>query len=244
MVPDNGGVCGRYAATKDAATIADFFHAEELPLASPQMPRIPNYNVTPTSEVFVVLEQDDTRRVDVARWGLIPSWSKDASRASRMINARSETVADKPAYRSAFRKRRCLVPADGYYEWQARPEHPKQPFFIHDEQSGPLAFAGLYEDWDGPDGAVRSCTICTMDAQGPLARIHDRMPVVVPQGEWANWLNPGTQDPEELLERLVNQAGAGALVAYPVSTQVNKPANNGPQLLTPVAAEPSPPGQP
>jgi putative SOS response-associated peptidase YedK len=237
-------VCGRYAATEDAATIAEYFHAEELPLATPRSPRIPNYNVTPTSEVFVVVEQDDTRRVDIARWGLIPSWSKDASRASRMINARSETVADKPAYRSAFRKRRCLVPADGYYEWQARAERPKQPFFIHDERSRPLAFAGLYEDWNGPDGAVRSCTICTMDAQGPLAGIHDRMPVLVPQGQWAEWLNPGTQDPAGLLRRLLNEAGASALAAYPVSTQVNKPANNGPQLLEPVPGDPSPPVQP
>jgi putative SOS response-associated peptidase YedK len=236
-------VCGRYAATKDAETIAGFFHAEELPLVTPRSPRIPDYNVTPTSEVFVVLEQDGTRRVDVACWGLIPSWSKDASRASRMINARSETVAAKPAYRSAFRKRRCLVPADGYYEWQARAHSSKQPFFIHDEQSKPLAFAGLYEDWDGPDGAVRSCTICTMDARGPLAPIHDRMPVVVSQGQWDEWLNPGTQDPDQLLQRLVDQADASTLVAYPVSTQVNKPANNGPQLLEavpgPVPGDPS-----
>jgi len=174
-------MCGRYAASRDAATLAEFFAAEELPLATAPSPRIPDYNVTPTREVFIVLEHDGTRRVDVARWGLIPSWSKDASRASRMINARSETVAHKPAYRSAFGKRRCLVPADGYYEWQVRARGPKQPFFIHDERSRPLAFAGLYEDWNGPDGPVRSCTICTMDARGDLGRIHDRMPVLVPR---------------------------------------------------------------
>jgi len=233
-------MCGRYAASRDAATLAEFFAAEELPLATAPSPRIPDYNVTPTREVFIVLEHDGTRRVDVARWGLIPSWSKDASRASRMINARSETVAHKPAYRSAFGKRRCLVPADGYYEWQVRARGPKQPFFIHDERSRPLAFAGLYEDWNGPDGPVRSCTICTMDARGDLGRIHDRMPVLVPRSAWDVWLDPAASDPEGTLRGLVEDADASELVAYPVSTRVGKPANNDPQLLDPVPADPSP----
>lgn len=237
----NGDVCGRYAALRDAVEIAEYFAAEQLPLSSHEegraptrSPVVPDYNVTPTRRVFIVMEDQGTRRVDSARWGLIPSWSKDASRSARMINARSETVSDKPAYRSAFRRRRCLVPADGYYEWQGREGAVKQPFFFHDASSRPLALAGLYEDWPGPEGLVRSCTIVTQDARGVLARIHDRMPVLVDPTHWSAWLDPATDDPDSLLARVLADGAVEELLTYPVSTLVNKPGNNGPELLAPV----------
>lgn len=238
-------MCGRYAASRDAVEIADYFGAEQIPMdAGGRAPRVPNYNVTPTSEVFIVLEDADAvRQVDIARWGLIPSWSKDAHRASRMINARSESVADKPAYRAAFRRRRCLVPADGYFEWQAPnvnapgASRAKQPFFIHNVDGSPLAFAGLYEDWDGPDGPVRSCTILTQDAQGQLARIHDRMPVLVAAADWQAWLEPKEHDPSvlaPLVDRLRHDSTVDELQAYPISTRVNKPTNNDATLVDPI----------
>ncbi len=234
-------MCGRYAASRDAAELADWFGAEELPRSD--LP--PRFNVAPTTEVYVVIDEEGSRALGVARWGLIPSWSKDASRANRMINARSESVADKPAYRAAFRRRRCLVPADGYYEWQVVPRTPKddrpvkQPFFIHATDGGPLAMAGLYEDWQGPDGDVRSCTILTQDAVGPLARIHDRMPVFVPQDQWDRWLDSAEGDPRAVLEGILAEdremiAGGTFLGAYPVSTRVNRPTNDDPGLLEPI----------
>lgn len=230
-------MCGRYAASRDAVEIAHVFEAEQLPVTDPG-PKIPNFNVTPTSEVFIVHMDDDARCVDVARWGLIPSWSKDATRAARMINARSESVADKPAYRSAFRRRRCVVPADGYYEWQVVPGAVKQPYFIHHENGAPLAFAGLYEDWDSPSGRIRSCTILTQQARGPLAEIHDRMPVLVTHDLLAPWLDADTNDPQEVLEMLcTDKAADSPLGAYPVSTRVNKPINNDADLIAPIGPE-------
>ena len=236
----NGHVCGRYAALRDATEIAEFFGAEQLPTTdaeSSRSPRVPNYNVTPTSEVFIVMSEDGVRAVDCAHWGLIPSWSSDASRSSRMINARSETVATKPAFRAAFKRRRCLVPADGYYEWQARDGRSKQPYFIHRGDEAMVAFAGLYEDWDGPRGRVRSCTVLTQDSHGPLASIHDRMPVLVSAQDWASWLDPQFDEPSSLLTSLVSDGEAALLRAYPVSTAVNKPGNNGAQLLDPLASD-------
>lgn len=231
-------MCGRYAASRDAIEVAQAFGAEQLPTTD-VAPRIPNFNVAPTTEVFIVCENDGVRSVDVARWGLIPSWSKDASKAARMINARSETVADKPAYRAAFRRRRCLVPADGYYEWQApSADRAKQPFFIHDAERKPLAFAGLFEDWTSPEGVVRSCTILTQEARGTLARIHDRMPVLVSDATIDHWLDPTTADPLEVLATMcADEAELEALRAYPVSTAVNKPVNNDATLVDPIGPE-------
>jgi putative SOS response-associated peptidase YedK len=241
-------VCGRYAAARDAAEIAEWFEAEQLPAV--ELPR--RYNVAPTNEVYIVRDEDGTRSVATASWGLIPSWSKNASHASRMINARAETVASKPAYRSAFRKRRCLVPADGYYEWRAPTTNPsasrkgvKQPFFIHAADGHQLAMAGIFEVWvDGASSApVTSCSILTQESVGELATIHDRMPVLVPQSLWAQWLDPASVDPQELLEEIieVDRRGIDELVtSYPVSTRVNKPGNEGPVLITPTGSRDAP----
>jgi putative SOS response-associated peptidase YedK len=223
-------VCGRYAASRDAADVGGWFHAQQLP--DVELP--PRYNVAPTAESYIVLDHDGTRAVDVARWGLVPSWSKDASRAGRMINARSETVAEKPAYRSAFKRRRCVVPVDGYYEWQAgaagsRPL--KQPFFIHAKNHDLLALAGLYEDWHGPGGSLRTFTVLTQEPPSWLGGIHDRMPVIVQPDRWQPWLSPETSetDLDGLLADITRHSAQG-LQAYPVATLVNRATNEGPHL--------------
>lgn len=226
----NGGMCGRYAAARDAVEVADWFEVEELPASDLTL----RYNVTPTSEAYIVVDTDGVRSLQVARWGLVPSWSKDASRASRMINARSETVAEKPAFRSAFRRRRCLVPADGYYEWQSQVERGlKQPFYIHRSDCGQLAFAGLFEDWKGPHGPMRTFCLLTKDAVESLSSIHDRMPVIVQPKDWRQWLDPASTDVPGLLDEVLARSSTG-LEAYPVSTQVNKPANDDATLISPV----------
>lgn len=228
-------MCGRYAAAKDAAELAGWYRAEQLPVV--ELPA--RYNIAPTSEAYIVIDEHDTRAIEVARWGLIPSWSKDESRASRMINARVETIAEKPAYRAAFRRRRCLVPVDGYYEWQVGdgPRAPKQPYFIHRRDGASIALAGLFEDWQGPTGNVRSFTIITQDASQGLARIHDRMPVIVDEGAWSTWLDPATESDEVMAVLTESVMNGHGLEAYPVSTAVNKASNDGPQLLTPVGPE-------
>lgn len=230
----NGGVCGRYAAARDAADLAQWFHAEELPTVD--LP--PRYNVAPTSESYIVIDDQDARVIDIARWGLIPSWSTDASRASRMINARCETVAQKPAYRSAFKRRRCLVPVDGYYEWQAASVSSgsrKQPFFIRAQDDRPLALAGLFEDWTGPEGMIRSFTVLTQEPTTWLAQIHDRMPVIVHPSDWSTWLDaslaPANLDP---LLHAITEHSADGLEAYPVSTIVNRAGNEGADLVAPI----------
>jgi len=198
----------------------------------------------------------------VVRWGLVPSWAKDVSIGSRMINARAETVAEKPAYRRAFAKRRCLLPADGYYEWMVLGGHEaadrpakkaKQPYFIHRADGGPLAFAGLYELWrdksvpDGdPDAWLWTATVITTSAPDELGKIHDRMPMVIPSASWADWLDPGNTDASDL-QALLAPAVSTGLASYPVSTAVNSVRNNGPELIdevtldrvAPLAAAPS-----
>jgi putative SOS response-associated peptidase YedK len=177
------------------------------------------------------------------RWGLVPFWAKDPSIGSRLINARAETVDSKPAFRRAFARRRCLLPADGYYEWQAmsgtadRPGSGKQPYFISRADGGPLAFAGLYELWRDPElpddherAWLWTTTIITTSAPDELGRIHDRMPMVITPDRWEDWLDPGDADPVHLRE-LLAPAVADGLVSYPVSRAVNSVRNNGPELI-------------
>jgi putative SOS response-associated peptidase YedK len=186
------------------------------------------------------------RQLRVVRWGLVPSWAKDVSIGSRLINARSETVAEKPAFRRAFARRRCLLPADGYYEWMVlgateasdRPgKKAKQPYFIHRADGGPLAFAGLYELWrdrsvpdEDPAAWLWSATIITTTAPDELGEIHDRMPMVIPPDSWADWLDPANTDVADL-RALLAPAMTSGLATYPVSTEVNSVRNNGPQLI-------------
>lgn len=229
-------MCGRYAATRNAMDLAASFgivaDAVDEDLA-------PDYNVAPTKEVFAVVERppredkDETpiRQLRVAKWGLVPSWAKDPSIGSRLINARVETVTEKPAFKKAFRARRCLLPADGYFEWWGEKGH-KQPFYIHPKDGGVMAMAGLYEFWKAPDEEwLFTVAVITTEAEDALGHIHDRMPMLVEPDRWGPWLDP-RHDLDGLAELLV-PAAPGLLDATPVSTLVNNVANNGPELLTP-----------
>jgi len=232
-----GTMCGRYVSVSSPALLAERFLVEEIRVTELAQ----DYNVTPRAEVPVVAVRDDHRVLDLLRWGLVPSWAKDTSIGDRLINARADTVATKPAYRRAFQRRRCIIPADGFYEWRAIPgRRQKQPYFITRRDREPLAFAGLWEFWRDPatpDGpGLRSCVIVTTDANEALAPIHDRMPVVLPEVAWAAWLDPANHD-AEALEGLLVPAPAGELEWYPVSTLVNRPANNGPELVEPAPPE-------
>jgi putative SOS response-associated peptidase YedK len=222
-------VCGRYTLTTLVGTLA-----EEFDVTGPLPEILPSYNVAPTQEVAAVLVEGGERRLEMLRWGLIPSWADDPQIGSRMINARSETAAEKPSFRKAFRKRRCLIPADGFYEWQKR-NNGKQPYYVRMKDGSPFAFAGLWETWGG-DGKdeIRSCTILTTDPNELLAPIHNRMPVILYPENYELWLDPDVRE-VELLSSLLNPYPGDAMDAYPVSRRVNSPANDEPSCIEPAA---------
>lgn len=214
-------MCGRFTTTTSAADLAAYFDADDV--VGEELG--PDHNVTPTSDVFIVRAVDGRRVLDVAHWGLVPRWAESPAIGSRLINARSETASSKPSFRSAFRRRRCLLPVDGFYEWIAVPERrKKQPFFLHARDGRPLAFAGLWETWtpkDRPDEpALRSCTILTGEPNAVVAPLHDRMPIILDRDEWETWLDP-TVDDVELLESMLDPAPDDLLEAWPVSVAVN-----------------------
>lgn len=223
-------MCGRYASSRNAADLAAAFEVEE----PPEQVLPPSWNVAPTDHVYAVLRRGDTRQLRVLRWGLVPSWAQDAKGAARLINARRETVASKPAFRAAYARRRCLLPADGYYEWQVDGGH-KQPWFLTGRDGAPLAMAGLYEVWAPPDGErLWTCTVITTDAADDLGHIHDRTPLLVPREDWARWLDPEVEDPGD---QLLVPAVAGGLEAWPVAPAVGNVRNNGPELVEPLQPE-------
>jgi putative SOS response-associated peptidase YedK len=239
-------VCGRYAASRNPDDLVEEFEIQD----KPEQVLPASYNVAPTQDVYAVLERPPrdepdappSRTLRVVRWGLVPSWAKDPKIGNRMINARMESVAEKPAFRRAFAKRRCLLPADGYFEWYGETKGKKQPFFIRPSDGGVLAMAGLYELWkdpnapEGEDPWLWTCTVLTTSAPDDLGRIHDRMPLLVEKSRYDEWLDPSRDDPDELSSLLV-PAAPGRLTAYPVSTEVNNVRNNGPQLVEPIPAE-------
>ena len=223
-------MCGRYVAAKPPSELAAELGIDDVRATDLGA----RYNVAPTDEVYAVaVGSDGERRLGTFRWGLVPSWSKDASGAARMINARAETVAEKPAFRQALRKRRCLIPADGFYEW-LRTGKERQPFWFHRADGGTICFAGLWEVWrakDDPDGELlRTCTIITTGPNAVMRPIHDRMPVVLPPEAWDRWLDKGVADVADLLA----PAPDDLLVRTKVSTKVNSVRNDGPELLEPV----------
>lgn len=249
-------MCGRYAASRSPDDLVEEFEA----VVRPEETLGPDYNVAPTKKVYAVMDRHPRgepggavrRELAVVRWGLVPSWAKDPSIGSRMINARMETVAEKPAFRRAFAKRRCLLPADGYYEWYTPEDGPrgkngkplKQPFFIHPADGGILAMAGLYELWRDPTRPdddrhawLLTTTVLTTTAEDAVGVIHDRMPLLVEPQRWHDWLDPDLDGTARDLSTLLVPAAPGRLDAYPVSTAVNSVRNNGPALLEPVAAE-------
>jgi putative SOS response-associated peptidase YedK len=231
-------MCGRYAASRKPEDLALEFEA--VP-AGGQPPVPADFNVAPTKDVQVVRwkkERDAEgavtggghRELRAVRWGLVPSWAKDVSVGNRMINARVESLTEKPAFRTAARTRRCLVPADGWYEWAKRLDGPgKQPYFITPQDGSVLALAGLWEVWGRGEDRLYTCTVVTSPAVGALHEIHDRMPLVLPRDRWADWLDPAREDVEELVEPTPPDV-VEALELRPVSTAVNNVANNGRQL--------------
>lgn len=238
-------MCGRYVSSTPPDELARYFGAA---LATEQLVG-PDFNVAPTRQVLTVVEDGDARTLGLSRWGLIPFWAKDATIGNKMINARAETVATKNAFRSAFARKRCIVPADGFYEWTKEAgQKVKQPWFIHRPDGEPFAFAGLWETWRGPDRdqePVRTCTIITGAANETMSRIHDRMPVILPPSAWDTWLDPAVQD-TDLLGRFLVPAPPELITFHAVSTEVNNARNQGAHLLDPVAVpgrdDTAPPG--
>ncbi len=245
-------MCGRYGASWGVDDLIEQFDVAAVDV--PDSERLePDWNVAPTKPVYAVLtrrgrgEPEDVeplRRLVTLQWGLVPFWAKDPKIGSRMINARIETAAEKPAFREAFAKRRCLLPADGYYEWYTPDNAPKkggkQPFFIRPRDGRPLAMAGLYELWrdptrerDDPQAWLRTATVLTTTATDAVGHIHDRQPMFVDPSHWTAWLDPTAADAEALTALLTASPGAG-LEAYPVSTAVNNHRNNGPELIEPL----------
>jgi putative SOS response-associated peptidase YedK len=216
-------MCGRYTLTSSGEDLALAFDLSELPLV------VPRYNMAPTQEAAVVrvTEPDGPRRLDPLKWGLIPYWAKEASIGNRMINARAESVAEKPAYRWSFKKKRCLVAADGFYEWKKEGK-AKQPYLIHRKDGKPFAFAGLWSTWKNPeqDGkTVETFTILTTAANDLLRPLHDRMPVILGPESFDLWVDPRMEDAAKLQPLLVPHAVDG-FEAFPVSRAVNSPAND------------------
>lgn len=245
-------MCGRYAAKKDPATLADEFDAVDA--TGPGYPG-PDYNVAPTKQVCTVVERhpredggkpDGTRTersIRLMRWGLVPHWAKDPSVGNRMINTRAESAAEKPAFKSALRTRRCLLPADGWYEWR-RDGKAKQPYYMTSMDGSSLALAGIWSTWRPKDAEAGepplvTCSILTTDAVGPLAEVHDRMPLVLPPAAWQRWLDPDRDDVAELLVPPAGEIVAG-LELRPVSGEVNNVRHNGPMLLERVELDPVP----
>jgi putative SOS response-associated peptidase YedK len=225
-------MCGRYAVISTPEAIRAMFRYAEMPNFPPR------YNIAPTQPIAIVRLLDGKRQFALVRWGFIPSWVKDPKTVSLMFNARGETAADKPAYRNAMKRRRCLVPADGFYEWKRDGER-KRPHFIRRRDSKPLAFAGLWETWTGPNGEeLETAAIVTTAANDTLRPLHDRMPVVVAPDAFDLWLDPNA-DPR-IAASLMTPAPNDLLEAVEVSSAVNRVANDDPALLTPASEMPEP----
>lgn len=232
------GMCGRYTSTTPMADLARFFAVDEV-VADDLGPR---YNVAPTEDVVAVVARASGTALGMLRWGLVPPWAQDTRVGSRMINARAESVLDKSAFRAPFTRRRCLVPADGFYEWQANGNGAKQPWYFAHRHGDPLAFAGLWESWrphprtdDGADRIV-SCTIITTTANEAVAPVHDRMPVLMGPETWDRWLDP-VNDDVKALHALLVPAAVELLRPVPVRPLVNNVANEGPELVEPVRSD-------
>ncbi len=225
-------MCGRFTLRVPASVVAEQFGLLD---AEPLQPR---YNIAPTQPVAAVRRvpgsDESGRQLVLLKWGLVPSWAKDPAIGNSLINARAESVADKPAFRTAFRRRRCLIVADGFYEWQ-RTGGKKQPYFIRLADGRPFGFAGLWESWEGPDhSALESCTLITTGANALMEPIHHRMPVILSPDDYDRWLDPAMQKPEQL-QPLLRPYPSDAMLAYPVSSHVNNPRNEDAACVAPAA---------
>ena len=226
-------MCGRFVAASDPQGVLRFFtvddrKADDLP---------PSWNVAPTDEVLAVVEHDGRRVLVAFRWGLVPSWADDPRVGARMINARAETLVDKPAYRDAVARRRCVVPADGFYEWRREPDGGRQAYFVSRADGAPMAFAGLWAVWRGPRGdepPLRTCTIVTTSASPAVASVHDRQPVVLERDDVDAWLDRDERDPGAV-RHLLRPSDPAVLSLRPVGPEVGNVRNNHPGLLDAIA---------
>ncbi|MGB3199923.1 MAG: SOS response-associated peptidase [Nodosilinea sp.] len=228
-------MCGRFTLNQTGDDLAAAFHLRAVPSVAPR------YNIAPTQPVVTVVatSDDPEPHVQHLQWGLIPSWAKDPAIGSRLINARAETVSEKPSFRAAFKRRRCLVLADGFYEWQRQGDRqPKQPYYIFLKDHQPFAFAGLWEHWHDPTsgGELQTCTLLTTEPNPLMEPIHNRMPVILPPKDYAAWLDPSFYHPQTL-QSMLRPYEANAMDRYPVSKVVNKPGNDTPACIEPLGAE-------
>ncbi len=227
-------MCGRFVSASSADEIAKYFDA-----TPPEVELDHSYNVAPTNDIYGIVDSPDGRRLAVFHWGLVPAWAKELKLGQKMINARAETLLSKGAFKAALTRRRCLIPADGFFEWKKVPgQKAKKPMYIHRLDGEPLAFAGLWETWRDPNGPpdaplLHSATIITTAANRTMEPVHDRMPVILPPGAWDRWLSTDNRDLETLTGLLV-PAPDDLLTLRPISTQVNNVRNNGEELVEPV----------
>ncbi|MCG6871570.1 MAG: SOS response-associated peptidase [Gammaproteobacteria bacterium] len=221
-------MCGRFSLGSPPELIARIFHLAAVPELAPR------YNIAPTQSVAVIrLDGEGQPTLSPMHWGLVPGWARDRSMAARMINARSETVASKPSFREPFRRRRCLVPADGFFEWRKEPDGRRQAFHFRVEENLPFAFAGLWDRWTGEDGTLESCTILTRPADAVVAPVHHRMPVILDTGQRESWLDAAS-DPVRL-EAMLAAPPSTVLVGYPVSSLVNNARNDEARCVQPIS---------
>jgi len=222
-------MCGRFTLTVNPAELRETFSQFDFPDQF-----APRFNIAPTQPVLAI-PNDAKNKADFFSWGLIPSWSKDPSIANKLINARGETIAEKPSFRGGFKYKRCLIPTDGFYEWKVQPGvKTKTPYFIHMKDRKPFAFAGLWDEWHSPDGgSIRTCTIITTEPNELMSTLHNRMPVILHPKDYADWLDAAPRTPDSLLH-LIKPFPADKMSAYPVSTMVNTPQNDRAELVVPV----------
>jgi putative SOS response-associated peptidase YedK len=227
-------MCGRFVSSTPPDQLARYFGAEAPPAERLQEA---NYNVAPTQAIYTVYESDGTRKLDTFHWGLVPFWAKDPKIGNRMINARAETLAEKNAYKSPFKKRRCIIPADGFYEWEPK-EAGRTPHWVFRADGYPMAFAGIWSTWKDPSTGelVRTCAIITTKAEGSIGKIHARMPVILDPSVWDAWLDRDLTDASEA-ERLLQPVPSDLLMERAVSTRVNNVRNDGPELIEPATED-------
>jgi putative SOS response-associated peptidase YedK len=219
-------MCGRFSLTQSAWAIAQTFQLSDVPNLTPR------YNIAPTQPIGTILQKAQ-RQFQWMQWGLIPSWAKDPSIGNKLINARAESLREKPSFRNAFKRRRCLIVADGFYEWQ-KIDKRKQPYYIQMDDDKPFAFAGLWDTWQPPEGAaIASCTIITTSANAIVQPIHDRMPVILSPDRYTQWLDPTLTD-TQVLQELLQPYNSDAMKATPVSSAVNNPANEKAECIAPI----------
>lgn len=227
-------MCGRYSLKTSAHLLAERFHLPKIPSLTPR------FNIAPSQPIAIVRvppapdnQQAEGRELTLARWGLIPGWAKDAASGAQPINAKAETAAEKPMFRDAFRRRRCLIPADGFYEWRQEDKR-KQPVYICMKDREPFAFAGLWEHWENQDGqAIESCTILTTEPNDLLKPIHNRMPVILDSKDYDLWLDPDVRDAGKLCA-LLGPYHPEDMAAFPVNLRVNNPRNDDPACIEPL----------